>query len=198
MTEQALSLLQQAGMVRQQKRPWHSLWIDLDPDEQTLRASLNGKWRNQLKAAEKNGLTLECSSSDSSSEWMLERHGELASIRGFSGPPLEFIRELRASMIREGDAYLVLRALHDGEPVAGISIAQHGTSGTYLLGWNGKKGRKTHANNFLLWNATMVLKKRGCSDMELGGINEWLTPGIAAFKRGMGGREFRLVGEYSS
>ena len=33
---------------------------------------------------------------------------------------------------------------------------------------------------------------------DLGGINEKLTPGITHFKRGLGGKEYTLIGEYEA
>lgn len=46
-----------------------------------------------------------------------------------------------------------------------ICVALHGNSATYLIGWNGDVGRKLKANQFLLWNSIVILKK-----MDLGGL----------------------------
>lgn len=193
---EALAEMQRSGFVRRGGRPWHAVWVDLRSDQDKLMAALDGKWRNQLKQAEKKGVELECDASEELSEWMLDRHAELMRDRSFSGPSVEFVRRLRERCLEKGETYLVLRAMLNGEPVAGISVVRHGRAGTYMLGWNGREGRRVNANNFLLWNAAIVLKRQGCEAFELGGMDEWRTPGIAAFKRGMGGTEFRLVGEY--
>ncbi len=84
----------------------------------------------------------------------------------------------------------------ESEPVAGITVVRHGTSATYLLGWNGPMGRKANANNLLLWSAVRLLKSEGCRWFDLGGLDPWNMPGITEFKRGTRGREYRLVGEY--
>jgi lipid II:glycine glycyltransferase (peptidoglycan interpeptide bridge formation enzyme) len=91
---------------------------------------------------------------------------------------------------------LVLRALHDGELVAGICVVRHGSAATYLIGWNGDRGRTLRANNFLLWRAVVELQSLGVRSFDLGGIDEDRAPGIAAFKSGLNGRRYELVGEY--
>ena len=65
---------------------------------------------------------------------------------------------------------------------------------TYLLGWNGYKGRNLKPNQFLLWNAMMLLKEQGIRWFDLGGIDED-TPGISEFKLGVNGIRYALVGE---
>ena len=90
----------------------------------------------------------------------------------------------------------MLRAHAETEAVAGILLVRHGDAATYLIGWNGDEGRKRKANNRLLWEAVGELSRRGVRWFDLGGIDERLTPGIAAFKRGMNGAEYRLAGEF--
>jgi lipid II:glycine glycyltransferase (peptidoglycan interpeptide bridge formation enzyme) len=89
-----------------------------------------------------------------------------------------------------------MRALHGDRPVAGICVGRHGTAATYLLGWNGEEGRVLRAHQFLLWQAMVKLKESGCRWLDLGGINEEGTPSIAAFKNGVNGLRYELVGEY--
>jgi lipid II:glycine glycyltransferase (peptidoglycan interpeptide bridge formation enzyme) len=90
----------------------------------------------------------------------------------------------------------VLRARAAGQWVAGVLIVRHGTSATYLVGWSGDDGRKARATNALLWAALGELARRGCEWLDLGGIDDTATPGVAEFKRGMGGREYVLSGTY--
>ena len=100
------------------------------------------------------------------------------------------------------DDMLVLRAQTAGgtggghDSVAGILLARHGDAATYLIGWNGDDGRRLKANNRLLWQAVVELPRLGVRWLDLGGIDERLTPGIAAFKRGMNGEEYRLAGDF--
>jgi len=89
----------------------------------------------------------------------------------------------------------IFKAFLGSELLAGICIVSHGNAATYLLGWNGAKGRNLKANQFLLWNAMMLLKEQGIRWFDLGGIDEESTPGISDFKLGVNGIRYALVGE---
>ena len=70
--------------------------------------------------------------------------------------------------------------------------------GLYLVGWNGEQGRKCYANNFLLYQAALLLKGRGVKWLELGGIDYIETEENALFKSGMNPEMYRLLGEFYS
>lgn len=195
--ENAISMLE-LGLKRKNSRPWQSISIDLTQSESELSASLNGKWRNQLKSAERKGLTCKISTSEDSAFWMADRHHELMKEKNFQGPSTRLISLLRKKNDVESGGYCVLQAVLNEEILAGISIVRHGNSATYLLGWNGDKGRRLNANNFLLWNAAIHLKQQDVLNFDLGGIDEVRNPGIASFKRGMNGCDYTLVGEYTN
>ena len=193
----AISMLE-LGLKRKNSRPWQSISIDLTQSEAELSASLNGKWRNQLKSAEKKGLICKISDSENSVSWMADRHDELMREKNFQGPSTRLINLLVKRNHIESGGYFVLQAVLDEEILAGISIVRHGNSATYLLGWNGDKGRRLNANNFLLWNAAIYLKQQDVLNFDLGGIDEIRNPGIASFKRGMNGCGYTLIGEYTN
>jgi hypothetical protein len=196
MTESAVSGLDALGLRRRWSRPWNSSWVHVQRPDAELRAALDGKWRNQLGSAERRGLEVTVDSTEATFEWLLDRHQEFSTEREFRGPSREFLRSLREESLRCGEAFLVLQALVAAQPVAAIAVACHGTSATFLVGWSGHEGRRAHASNLLLWLAVRELRARGAGWFDLGGLNEYGTPGITAFKRGLGGSEYRLVGEY--
>ena len=124
-----------------------------------------------------------------------QQYQELMQEKDFSGPAIGLLRNLR-NHLDDGEQLLILRAMHEGEPVAGVCLARHGSAATYLLGWNGHKGRNLKANQYLLWQAIKYLKQSGSRWFDLGGISEENTPGITAFKLGLNGERYELVGEY--
>jgi hypothetical protein len=190
-------LLMMAELGYRQRSPggWESSWLDLRPDLATLRKQLDGKWRNMLAASEKTGIILEAGSDDGLFEWMLERYREAMTEKGFSGPAVELLKHLHGHAATD-ERPVILRAVHEGRPVAGVCLAPHGLAATYLLGWNGLEGRSLRANQFLLWNAAIHLKNAGFHSLDLGGIDEEGTPSITAFKLGMNGERYELVGEF--
>jgi hypothetical protein len=176
-------------------RGWESVWMDLGLELTALRKQLNGKWRNMLVFSEKALLTLEVGSDDQLFDWMMTQYQELMQEKNFTGTPIDLIKSLRKHLNSE-QPLVILRAIHEGESIAGICIVRHGVAATYLVGWNGAKGRHLKANQYLLWNAILYLKQTGSRWLDLGGISEEYTPGITAFKLGLNGERYELVGEY--
>lgn len=190
-----LVTLERLGFRQFSPHAWESAWIDLRMDLSILRQKLDGKWRNALKSAETAGLRLDSGSSDQSVDWMLARYKELMAEKDFSGSPVDLLLAVRKHL-PDKQSFVVLRAMDGEEPVAGICLVRHGGAATYLLGWNGVRGRKLKANQYLLWQAIVYLKHAGVDSFDLGGLDEERTPGIAAFKLGMNGRRYELLGEY--
>lgn len=191
----SLALMARLGFRQFSPRALESVWIDLTLDLSTLRKRLGGKWRNMLTASNKTPLQLEVRNDDESFLWLLSRHEEVMQERNFAGPSSALLRSVRQNS--QGDEqHLVLRALRQGEPIAGLCVARHWTAATYLLGWVGAEGRSHRANYFLLWESIVRLKDQGVSWFDLGGINEEDTPGITSFKLGLNGHPYELVGEY--
>jgi len=190
-----LALMESLAFRQFSPAAWQSIWVDLRMDLARLRTNLDGKWRNMLTFSEKAGLSLDIGTDDPSFEWMMARYEELMRDKTFSGPPIELLRTLREHL-PVGRRPIVMRAVYNGEMVAGICLVCHGAAATYLLGWNGKAGRSLKANQYLLWQAIVHLKQAGLDWFDLGGISEDNTPGISAFKSGLGGEQYELVGEY--
>jgi len=174
---------------------WESAWVDLGLELGTLRKRLDGKWRNMLSFSERTGLHLDIASDDRSFEWMIARYLENMQDRNFRGPDIELLRNVRHHLDIES-LPIILRALVAGEAVAGICLIPHGVAATYLLGWNGNDGRNLKANQYLLWQAIVHLRQRGLRWLDLGGVDEERTPGIAAFKLGINGERYESVGEF--
>ncbi|AXR65040.1 lipid II:glycine glycyltransferase FemX [Leptospira mayottensis] len=190
-----LVLMKKNGFNENNSPPWVSTFIDLTKDLNFLRQSLDSKWRNMLTNSEKNDLTLEVGSNDFLFHWMLDKYDELTSSKNFSGISKSMLLQIKKGQ-NDKNTFLILRAVYRNEFVAGICIATHGSSATYLIGWNGELGRKLRANHFLLWNSVIQLKQMGYLNFDLGGIDQERTPGIAEFKLGMNGDRYDLSGEF--
>lgn len=175
-------------------QPWESVWLDLSPGLDALRRSLHKEWRNALSASERAGLVAEISTTDESFDWLMVQYRELMAEKHFVGPSIPLLRSLRR---HAADGHLfVVRALKESQPIAGILVGRHGDAATYMLGCNGPLGRTNKANHFLLWQALGELRRAGVGWFDLGGLSEAHTPGITAFKLGMGGERYELVGDF--
>jgi hypothetical protein len=189
-----LPLLAEMGYRQMVPKPWESAWVDLSLGEDTLRARLDGKWRNMLVSAEKAGLGVEVGSDDHLFDWMVDRYRSSMLEKDFEGPPVSLLVALRECA--DPQDLQVFRAMREGRPVAGICLARHGNAATYLLGWNGDEGRRYRANHYLLWEAIRRLPGSDTAWLDLGGLDEENTPGITSFKMGLNGERYELIGEY--
>lgn len=188
--------LHRLGLRPRRSTPWHSAWVDLFRPQDELRKSLNGKWRNMLVGGEKAGLEVTVMTGAQGVEWLMPRYEAMLADKGFAATPPALLRALAAAA--NADDLLTLAAHHHDGDASAVLVARHGAAATYLIGWNSDVGRKTRGNHLLLWRAMLELKDRGCRWLDLGGIDEQATPGIAQFKRGLNGEEYVLAGEYLS
>ncbi|MCE9539275.1 MAG: peptidoglycan bridge formation glycyltransferase FemA/FemB family protein, partial [Bacteroidetes bacterium] len=83
-----------------------------------------------------------------------------------------------------------------GQRIAAILVACFFDSCHYLAGWNSELGKNFCAHNFLLWHAIENCKLMGFNWFDMGGIDPINHPSISAFKRGVGGEEYSITGEW--
>jgi len=186
-------VLSDAGF-RRVAEGYATIWLDLSLPLQTLRANLRAQWRNKLTQAERHGIDVIAGADDSQFEWLYGNHARHMEAHGYRGPSPALLRALRAHA-PDGQQPQLLIAQQGGQPVAALLLTVHGNSATYLIGWSGDAGRRLRAHNLLLWRAVEQLKAAGIHWLDLGGINTD-APGVASFKRGMGGELVTLAGGY--
>jgi hypothetical protein len=191
MSEENRSMLLQLGFRDRKKYCHSSSLVDLRPDESEMQKRLAAKWRNRLKMSQSSGLKLRATNSPKSVEWILDRHAENMRSKNFHGPEKALLRALYQT--RPND-FLVLQAVFDGEPIAGVILTRCGRKAEYYVGWFGAEGRKYNCGNFLCWHAALEMKKAGCEWLDLGGYSS--TDKFGHFKQGMRGMEYKLIGEW--
>jgi hypothetical protein len=183
--------LRDAGFIRRRPEGWRSSLVDLLRPLDLIQKSLEPKWRNRLRVAQKAGATVAVRSDIAAFEWMLDRHAENMRTRDFAGPAPATVRAMMASS--PGDFH-VLQAMVGSEPVAGMLLARFGERCEYFIGWCGVTGRRVNAHNLLMWEAIVELQRLGCRTLDLGGYST--TQKYGHFKRGLNGHEYRLCGEW--
>jgi len=173
---------------------YSSLWLNLAPSEAALRSGLHVKWRNALKAAERQRLKVKADHGGRQLEESLACYDRFRRGKRFAGPSGAFIAAL-AEAGQRGREVLHLSAEAGGELRAGIVLVRHGASATYYAGWTSPEGRRDKAHNLLLWRGLLALKEAETRWLDLGGVSP-TAPGVARFKLGLGGELFTLAGTY--
>jgi len=186
-------LLRRAGYRLRHRRSWQSGRIDLTVGENALWAGLSSGFRNRVRNAEKAGATLRIAEDAQTYEWMLARHAENMAERGFSAADATLLRALRQTAPEDVS---VFQLLHQGAPVAGMSVVRFGTHAEYHVGWFGPAGRKLNAGNFLMWQVLCELHRRGIGTFDVGGLKP--GDGYTRFKQTMKPAEYQLAGEWMS
>lgn len=184
-------LLQELGYKDLKKGVWHSARIDLSQRDEELRKCLLPQWRRHLNAAFRNDLELCRCDPAGGIDSLIARHQENMKNKAFRGPSPAFVRALYKA--RPADFHILQVAL-DGKAVTGACWIRFGQAAQCFISWLGDAGRKCHAGNFLFWNGILEMQKAGCRWLDVGGIEP--GSGYADFKQGMGGTEYRLIGDW--
>lgn len=174
---------------------YRTIWLDLSPDLERLRAGLKGKWRNMLVKAERRDLAVEWDWTGKLLEPFLARYAADKGEKGYTGPHPKTVSALARRFAPKGGCGIAL-AFRDMEALAGLMVLTHGRGATYQIGWVTPEGRKLAANHLLLWKAAETLKARGITDFDLGGVNDGPADGVRRFKEGLGGRNVELAGQF--
>lgn len=174
---------------------YSTIWLDLRPALDAIRAGLDGKWRNMLVRAEAGGLRVRACSGGTLVDWLVEANERYRRSVGYRGPTPVFIQAL-GQVPHAAQSRLALIAMEGQEPVAGVILQRHGTSATYYVGCTSPRGRELRAHHLLLWNAITALKELGAQSLDLGGVDTVNAPGLARFKLGLGGEVTTLAGTY--
>jgi len=169
--------------------PYRTVRVDLAPAPELIRKRLDQKWRNQLNAAERNGLTIREGTGDDLFAEFTAIYRELLARKQFETTVNidEFSRIQRA--LPEPLKMRVLLCEKDGKLLAGLVGAGIGDTGVYLLGATSSEGMKAKGSYLLQWRMMQWLREHGCRWYDLGGINPQRNPGVYHFKSGFGGQE---------
>lgn len=187
--EATAALAAAAGFQPTLRAPaYRSIGIDLHKPPATLLADLNGKWRTDLRYAQKSALGLELGRDVGLQTRFLTLFDAVQTAKGFR-PDITPEFHFALSGPESGSDYVldILIATRDGEDLAGIVIGTSGQTATYLFGATAEAGRKWRAGYFLTWAGIALSRDRGLDWYDLGGIDAKANPDVARFKDRMNG-----------
>ncbi|SEP64588.1 GNAT family N-acetyltransferase [Thalassovita taeanensis] len=164
--------------------PQHIATLDLRPDDDTRLATQNPKWRNHLRAAGRKGLRImNAPLPPDPDHWLLRAEAKQRSIRRYANLPLSLpltLSRLAPHQTRIFTAWV-------GEtPIAAMLFLLHPPQASYHIGWTGPQGRAASAHHLLLWHASLWLRSKKITGLDLGTLETDINPGLARFKIGSG------------
>lgn len=198
-TQALQDLMRALGFKEAAPSPYQTIWLDIDKDEEVLREGLRKNWRNMLSRAEREeGLSVTWEMNTPSYKEALQNYAYDKALKGYDGPSVELLQALTKTFLPARKMVLGRVLDKGGQMQACVLHFYHGRSATYQMGWTSETGRKTGAQNLLLWNSLEILKNHGIKELDLGGCNDENAKGVAQFKDGMGGVAVRLGRIYTA
>ncbi|MRI52441.1 GNAT family N-acetyltransferase [Methylobacterium sp. DB1607] len=165
----------------------HTLELDLTRGAERIRAGMEGRWRDVLKAAEANpdlstGFPTDPADRLSAFETFSRLYAALKRRKGFrnSLDPAAF-RDLAA----HDPNLLFLEIRERGEPILVriVHRAVHRWTDFYVA--SNERAKVTGAGRLALWRLIERAQREGASVLDLGGIDPAGNPGVYEFKRGV-------------
>lgn len=188
-------ILSGCGFERMTRPAYQTIWLDLQKDDEALKADMRKNWRGSLNKAERSELEIIWDKSGQYLPWMMKCYSADKGTRGYSGANPVFLRKIASSYALDQSCMIGV-AQKEGRKIAAIMVFKHGKSATYQCGWTSPLGRDNNANHLLLWSAVRMLRDDGIQDFDLGGVNDETAKGVKSFKEGLGGKTICLVGHY--
>ena len=168
--------------------------VALIASKEAQAARLHGKWRNRLRHAKRQGVSIVRKPLPPDPNFWLF-HAEAQAARDLRYQPLPPQLVTAMALVDPG-ALQVFEAKRGRERLAAMLFVRHGESATYLTGWSAEEGRRLSAGNLLMWTAMRALQRLGCVQIDLGSCDRTQNPGLARFKLGTGAIERRLGGTW--
>ncbi len=191
------AILKKLGYKKRKKFiPWKSALVNLTKTPEELRAALQSRLRNYLKRAENENHIFEYSTKKEDFVNLITRYVQLQKEKKFTGVSVEYIKSLYNSDQHDKNAFIVRTKDINGQLMAEKFLVIHGNQCTPLIAWTSHDGLKCHAMHFLMWKTLLYLKDRGVTYFDVGGYNEEEHASVSQFKKGFGGQEYSLIGEY--
>jgi lipid II:glycine glycyltransferase (peptidoglycan interpeptide bridge formation enzyme) len=168
--------------------------VDLTSPEDKLSENLSRNWRHNLNRAQGRGLKL--------SLWENPSANEMAalydSMQEYKGIGEQHSREDLEALLKKFRERMVCFRCDDerGQLLAFRACATQGGKAWDLLAASGPEGRKCYASYALLWALVLHCRKLGVKRYDLSGIDPERAKGVYDFKKGTGGAEVELLGEW--
>lgn len=159
--------------------PRHAAIWDLAPAPEVLRAGMQQKWRNRLRAAERSGVEV-LQGGPAVLRHLIAEEAAMRIARDYRSLPAAFTAALPEASLR------LWKWRDRGGIGAAMAFVVHGGMASYHMGWAGERARAAGVHGVMLWQAALSLRAEGVTALDLGDVNDQDAAGIARFKLGTG------------
>lgn len=177
-----------------------TLYLDLQPDEQSLLAAMKPKGRYNIRLAARRGVTVRISHDVAEIPLFYRLMDEAGERDDFYVEPIDHFNDLLATLAPLGHAHLIF-AEYAGQTLGTMLLITYGQRAVYQYGGISNQRREQMAGYALQWAAIQHAKALGCSCYDFYGYEPTGDPhhpfaGFSRFKRAFGGQAIALIGAY--
>ena len=149
----------------------NTMFIDMHPSLDDLRAGFHKKWRASLKNAEKNNLVIYKGEDDKTFSTFRRIYEEMIHMKQYDTPVDINKYELIFKALPATLKPIIIICESEGIPAAGIVISILGDTAIPMLLASGIKGRECNAAYLVQWEVLKALKQKNVSSYDLGGCS---------------------------
>jgi hypothetical protein len=172
---------------------YRTILMDLRAPLDELERGFHQKWRKHLNRARENKLEIIEGQEDALFEELGAIYREMLARKRFSGhADIDLYRRTQQRLAPDEKMTVVL-CRQEGESVAGALFSALGDTAVDLYRATSDRGLKTYGSYLVQWRVLEHLKKSGCQNYNLNGVNPARNPGGYQFKSQLAGRYGREV-----
>lgn len=200
--QEILEHIQLLGYDVSAMMPWESsnnekrktVWIDLTVGIDKLSANLDKQWRYGVRRAEKSGVKVAISHDKKDLIDFCELCQKIGEKKKFDARcSYDFLNYLLENGSETSVGANLFIAKHEDKFCAGALILYSGKHAHYMWGGVDRKYSKLRAGEFVQWKVMEWAVENNFTLYDLEGIDEKNNPGVAAFKKKMGGKVVELA-----
>lgn len=192
------AMLQSAGyQMKPRIRPYRTMLLSLDTDEDELLKSFNRGWRRNLKKAEKASLALDQTYASEPFKVLEGMYAVSQARKGFRGISVEEFAETQLKLLPP-EKMLVTSVSVAGEPGTVLVTSILGSIADDILVATSDVGRKYGTSYYAYWHAFRACRTKGVMAYDLGGIDPESNPSVHRFKAGTGACDVSSIGTYDA
>jgi|GEM_PF-2072070 len=191
-----VAILESCGYRRSPHARIHRTYVlDTSQDIEQIRKNFHQKWRNQLNAALKADLRVDCGCDDAYFNRFGRLFTELVHHKRFSGGlPTAVVREMMPALAAEGRLFIHVAADQHRDLAASICVAC-GDTLLYLFGASSMEARRSGRPGYLLqWKHIHLARSLGMRWYDTGGL-AMESEELNRFKQRMGGHYVVFPGQ---
>lgn len=181
--------------------PTNTLYIDLQPDLDTILERMKPKTRYNIRLAQRKGVQVRVADLNELDIWY-NLYRETALRNGLYLNDIKYFKAILTANADNtkspADVYYLIAEV-DNKPLAALFLTITGNRSSYLYGASSSANRNFMATYALQWFAMKLSKEKGCVEYDMFGVaprNDADHPlyGLYKFKTGFGGEFYHSLG----